>query len=116
MAMIYSNGIYQAPLHRVLTSKNERYSIPFFYNPGYRMKIQPFITQNLKYHPCSWGYFRCIRFAGDVMDLGVEIQVEDYECCGGDRSEHLVKQEYFLERVDFSVPFSIEEYRSLLQL
>lgn len=112
MAMIYSNGIYQAPLHRVLTSPEERYSIPFFYNPGYRMKIQPF--KGNKYHPCSWGYFRCVRFAGDVMDLGVEIQIEDYEV---DReSEHLRKQEYFLEHVDFSVPFSIERYRSLLQL
>jgi hypothetical protein len=101
-----------------LTSPNrKRYSAPFFYNPGYQQWIQAPEDANEskdeKYHPCLYGYFRAVRFAGDLTDLGVEIQVQDYEREGQD-SPHLVKQELFAEQVDFSQPFSVETYRPLL--
>jgi isopenicillin N synthase-like dioxygenase len=42
MAQIWSNGKYQAPLHRVLTNRNKvRYLAPFFYNPGYETWVEP---------------------------------------------------------------------------
>ena len=74
MAQIWSNGLYKAPLHRVLTnSHKERYSAPFFYNPGYQSYMKPGGSHHQPaYHPCLWGYFRAVRFAGDFTDLGVE--------------------------------------------
>jgi isopenicillin N synthase-like dioxygenase len=87
MAMICSNGRFRAPLHRVLTDPaRKRYSAPYFYNPSYDELCRPFAgcctktndegasedteknnkLQSLKYHPCLWGYFRALRFAGDL--------------------------------------------------
>ena len=132
MAQIWSNGIYKAPLHRVLTHPNkERYSAPFFYNPGYSTWIQPVgyqqqsdsippsINENNQqwmYHPCLWGYFRAIRFAGDVIDLGVEIQVEDF-LFHRDESKvnhrHIEQQKLFFQQVQFDEPFSVHQFRQL---
>lgn len=115
MCMLWSNGRYQAPLHRVLTSDSHtRYSAPFFYNPGYHQWIESELkSENKKYHACLYGYFRAVRFAGDLTDLGVEIQMQDYELVGDD-SPHLNKQTAFAEKVDFCKPFSVDTYRSLL--
>lgn len=115
MAMIWSNGIYKAPLHRVLTDPDKvRYSAPFFYNPAYEQKIAPFVSDNESiYEPCLWGYFRAVRFAGDLTDLGVEIQASDYERT--QQSTHLDKQERFEKEAQFHEPFSVERYRPLLQ-
>lgn len=163
MAQIWSNGYYRAPLHRVLTNTSKhRYSSPFFYNPGYASMIQPLtldLTSNMtniltttkntlngmnsddkkiveRYYPCCWGYFRAVRFAGDLTDLGTEIQVTDFEKVNYDihvhddesngenskkatgknspRSHHIYRQEQFIEEVDFRIPFSVEKYRNLL--
>jgi isopenicillin N synthase-like dioxygenase len=115
MCMLWSNGRYQAPLHRVLTHESfERYSAPFFYNPGYHQWIRcGIVEEEPKYHPCLFGYFRAIRFAGDLTDLGVEIQIQDYEV-KDDESPHLQRQIIFAEKVDFRKPFSVEKYRPLL--
>ncbi|KAI2503253.1 iron ascorbate-dependent oxidoreductase [Fragilaria crotonensis] len=117
MCMLWSNGRYQAPLHRVLTNDSqERYSAPFFYNPGYHQWIESGIdSEERKYHACLYGYFRAVRFAGDLTDLGVEIQIQDYEIDEGRAdSPHLKKQTAFAETVDFRKPFSVETYRPLL--
>jgi isopenicillin N synthase-like dioxygenase len=123
MCMLWSNGRYQAPLHRVLTHDTcERYSAPFFYNPGYHQWIEPGrnVDENdhepRKYHACLYGYFRAVRFAGDLTDLGVEIQTQDYEIVHGvaDSSPHLMKQKIFAKQVDFGKPFSVTTYRPLL--
>lgn len=115
MAMIWSNGVYKAPLHRVLTDPVKvRYSAPFFYNPGYETKIAPFVSdEECDYEPCLWGYFRAVRFAGDLTDLGVEIQASDYET--KQNSPHLEKQARFENEARFHEPFSVERYRPLLQ-
>mmetsp|Transcript_8649 Transcript_8649/g.13507 ORF Transcript_8649/g.13507 Transcript_8649/m.13507 type:complete len:412 (+) Transcript_8649:66-1301(+) len=131
MLMLWSNGRYQAPLHRVLTNESsKRYSSPFFYNPPYTMWIHAplrkscpeqqqtddndsnIIKQKHKYHPLLYGYFRAVRFAGDVTDLGVEIQTSDYLM--EHQSPHLRKQEFMRDADFFKKPFSIDKYRSFL--
>jgi isopenicillin N synthase-like dioxygenase len=120
MAMLFSNGRYHAPLHRVLTNDSQkRYSAPFFYNPGYHQWINSGFgdTEPRKYHPCLFGYFRAVRFAGDLTDLGVEIQTSDYEIDEetGEESHHLAKQKVFAKTEGiFSQAFSVESYRPLL--
>lgn len=144
MAQIWSNGRYRAPLHRVLTNAaSVRYSAPFFYNPGYDSYIRPVIQNNgsgenassmPRYHPCLWGYFRAVRFAGDLTDLGVEIQEEDFEIDGsnastgkdkrsdgdnsqaadGARNKHLERQARFVKLARYDQPFSVEAFRDLL--
>jgi isopenicillin N synthase-like dioxygenase len=138
MAQIWSNGIYTAPLHRVLTHPDQgRYSAPFFYNPGYKTWIRPLVlattpngtvpypeangdtatddddVRTVRYHPCLWGYFRAVRFAGDLTNLGVEIQVEDF-LVATRPSKHLAKQNVFAEQARVEEPFSVERFRHLL--
>ncbi|KAL3920696.1 MAG: hypothetical protein SGILL_003128, partial [Bacillariaceae sp.] len=134
MAEVWSNGKYKAPLHRVLSNETrERYSTPFFYNPSYATRVEPLAvttvgeednTEEKKssgnnyqeapmYLGVLWGYFRAVRFAGDLTDLGVEIQVADFLC--DKPSSHVTKQEIFVKQADFGVPFSVEKYRHLLQ-
>lgn len=132
MSMLWSNGKYQAPLHRVLTNESsKRYSSPFFYNPPYTMWIHAPVRKNYvaqkqtdgeddnnnkdskhKYHPLLYGYFRAVRFAGDVTDLGIEIQTSDYLV--EEQSPHLRKQEFMRDADFFKKPFSIDKYRSFL--
>lgn len=39
---VWSNGLYRAPVHRVLANRErERHSVPFFYNPSYDSNIAP---------------------------------------------------------------------------
>ena len=129
MAMIWSNGLFRAPLHRVLTDPTKkRYSSPFFYNPGYNELISPLdcccssneeknssevLMDKKKYQPCLWGYFRALRFAGDLTDLGVEIQTSHFKM--DSKSDHIKKQEEFLKVVNFEEPFNVEKYRSILE-
>jgi isopenicillin N synthase-like dioxygenase len=120
MAMIWSNSIFRAPLHRVLTDPTKkRYSSPFFYNPGYNELIFPSDCccreKNIviKYRPCLWGYFRALRFAGDFSDLGVEIQTSHFKV--DSKSDHIEKQDEFLNVVNFEEPFNVEKYRSILE-
>lgn len=116
MAMILSNGAFRAPLHRVLTDTAQRYSAPYFYNPGYQELIQPLPTllvhQTKKYEPCLWGYFRALRFAGDLTDLGVELQTSHFQV--GSDSSHPQKQTKFLQAVNLREPFNVDLYRRIL--
>jgi isopenicillin N synthase-like dioxygenase len=126
MAQVWSNDKYKAPLHRVLSDENkERYSSPFFYNPPYDTMVEPCLASagsgkeddetTRQYYPVLWGYFRAVRFAGDLTDLGVEIQIDHFRR-GNTKptSDHLQKQEAFALEADFSAPFSVEKYRPLL--
>lgn len=118
MAEVWSDGRYKAPLHRVLSNeKKTRYSTPFFYNPSYETRVQPLkdITADrvARFNDVLWGYFRAVRFAGDLTDLGVEIQVSHFlkenEGCA-----HQRKQEVFAKEADFAVPFNVKQYSTLL--
>lgn len=162
--MIWSNGKFRAPLHRVLTDPSKkRYSAPFFYNPGYKELISPLAccchqmdnvlddivsyvgdtsleekeekssdgncnscnnNNNankiaslgpMKYQPCLWGYFRAVRFAGDLTDLGVEIQTSHFKVGSSNTSTHVQKQSRFMEEVNFKEPFDVEKYRHILE-
>ena len=114
MAQVWSNGRYKAPLHRVLSNESkERFSAPFFYNPPYAAMIEPLSDEAPRYHGVLWGYFRAVRFAGDLTNLGVEIQVDDFRL-GEPQSHHLEKQKKFAAQADFSAPFSVERFRPLL--
>jgi hypothetical protein len=51
------------------------------------------------YHPCLFGYFRAIRFAGDLTDLGVEIQIQNYEIhYDNDESLFVYKNKQYLQK------------------
>lgn len=119
MAQIWSNDRYHAPLHRVLTHPTkQRYSAPFFYNPGYTTSVAPLPSLGApRFAPCLWGYFRAQRFAGDFADFGSEIQTDDYrvrEPASAAPSAHVARQATFASAFHPDRPFSVEEYRPLL--
>jgi isopenicillin N synthase-like dioxygenase len=112
MAEVWSNGKYKAPLHRVLSNETkQRYSAPFFYNPSYDTLVTP-LSKDPIYYPILWGYFRAVRFAGDLTDLGVEIQIDDF--LRSKSSKHTRIQNIFEREVEFGTPFSVEKFRDLL--
>ena len=84
MMQVWSNDIYNAPIHRVLAMKSrERYSIPFFFNPAANCKVAPLPSvindQNpAHYHDIEWGSYRGRRSDGDFADYGTEVQIAQY--------------------------------------
>jgi hypothetical protein len=92
-----------------------RYSAPFFYNPGYHTRVAPSLELGSPplYSPCSWGYFRAQRFAGDFADYGTEIQISDFSVGGSDHW-HVANQAHFLEQAEFGRSFDVEGNRKLL--
>lgn len=82
---VWSNGVFKAPVHRVLTNKGkERFSVPFFFNPAYEADVKPLeqcVTsdQPCLYRPVNWGIFRRGRILGDYADYGEEIQISHFE-------------------------------------
>ena len=85
IVQVWSNDLYRAPLHRVVASTRcDRYSMPYFYNPVYSADYQPLPTINgspskAKYSQINWGHFRFHRQHGDYEDYGEEIQISDYQ-------------------------------------
>lgn len=132
MAQVFSGGIFRAPPHRVLTNGTfDRYSAPFFYNPPYdEMVAVSHVAAGAEqrtYHPILWGYFRAVRFAGDLTDWGVdEIQVDHFHTAeekkdgrrkvedGLGDGRHVARQKIFRERAKFDNPFDVDVYRELL--
>ncbi len=82
---VWSNDQYHAALHRVVaSSRRDRYSVPFFYNPVYTANYQPLSEIRGEkvephYSPINWGHFRHHRQHGDYGDYGSEIQISDYK-------------------------------------
>lgn len=78
MVQVWSNDLYHAPVHRVLAmDRNERISIPYFYNPSYETDVVP-LTGVPNYQPINWGEFRRRRADGDFADYGTEVQISQY--------------------------------------
>ena len=81
---VWSNDLYHAALHRVVaSSRQDRYSVPYFYNPVYSASYQPLaeiLGQEVEphYSPINWGHFRHERQHGDYGDYGDEIQISDF--------------------------------------
>ena len=84
MMQVWSNNIYQAPIHRVLAMETkERYSLPFFFNPSASCKVSPLPTvvsdqSPSLYNAIEWGSFRGKRSDGDFADYGTEVQISQY--------------------------------------
>ena len=82
---VWSNDLYHAALHRVVASTGQdRYSIPYFFNPVYSADYQPLAEirgRKVKphYSPINWGHFRHERQHGDYGDYGDEIQISDFK-------------------------------------
>jgi len=85
MMQVWSNDVYQAPIHRVLAmDSSDRYSIPFFFNPAATSRISPLPTvvseQNpVRYRSIEWARFRGARTDGDFADYGAEVQISQYK-------------------------------------
>ena len=83
VVQVWSNDRYQAPVHRVLASKDAvRYSAPFFLNPSFDATYAPLKgavgAEGPRYRPISWRAFREGRALGDYGDYGHEIQIADF--------------------------------------
>ena len=84
MTQVISNDRYQAAVHRVLAMENQdRYSIPFFFNPSAHSIISSDVgekrsDENSLYKPISWSDFRGKRTEGDYADYGDEVQISQY--------------------------------------
>ncbi len=74
MMQVWSNDIYNTPIHRVLAMETRnRYSLPFFFNPSATSKVAPLLTvvsdqRPARYHPIEWADFRGKRSEGDYGD------------------------------------------------
>jgi isopenicillin N synthase-like dioxygenase len=81
---VWSNDIYIAALHRVITNKDKRrYSVPFFLNPNFETCYKPLPStisslRCARYTEINWGEFRGRRSDGDYADYGKEIQIEQF--------------------------------------
>ena len=81
---VWSNDLYHAALHRVVaSSKRDRYSVPYFFNPVYSANYQPLAEirghkVEPHYSAINWGHFRHERQHGDYGDYGDEIQISDF--------------------------------------
>ena len=81
---VWSNDLYHAALHRVVASTGQdRYSVPFFYNPLYSADYAPLpeiLGQKVQpnYSSINWGHFRHERQHGDYGDYGDEVQISDF--------------------------------------
>ena len=84
MMQVWSNDIYQAPIHRVLAMQARvRYSIPFFFNPAASSKVSPLPTvvseaNPSRYRDIEWARFRGARSDGDYADYGTEVQIAQF--------------------------------------
>jgi isopenicillin N synthase-like dioxygenase len=86
MMQVWSNDIYRAAIHRVLAmQQEERFSIPFFFNPAAGTTVEPLPTtvtseRPRRYRAIGWAEFRGQRTDGDYADYGPEIQISQYRC------------------------------------
>lgn len=84
MMQVWSNDRYQAALHRVAPrTDRERYSLPYFFNPGYSTDYAPLPgsirpDDHPHYRKINWGDFRQARADGDFADYGAEVQIADF--------------------------------------
>jgi len=110
MAQVWSNDRYHAPVHRVLANAEKtRYSMPFFYNPGYNTEVKPIEhcvnsqeNHPLAYDPVCWGYFRWQRYSGDFADFGREVQISDFSKTNEKlrQEERIRHQDKFMDTFD----------------
>lgn len=85
MTQVWSNDLYKAPVHQVLTNKeNERFSAAFFLTLSYDAIVEPLkqcISEEQPpiYKPFTWGEFLKGRVAGNYADVGEDLQISHYK-------------------------------------
>lgn len=85
MMQVWSNDVYHAAMHRVLAmDANDRYSIPFFYNPAAGTRVSPLPTvvtdkNPAHYRTIDWSEYRGKRTDGDYADYGSEVQISQFQ-------------------------------------
>ena len=85
IVQVWSNDRYKAALHRGLVAPDaERFSAPFFFNPGYSTQYAPLPStvdaeHPPRYRPIGWGEFRARRAAGDYADHGEYHSIDHYK-------------------------------------
>lgn len=90
IVQVWSNDRYEAALHRVIANpRAERFSVPFFFNPGYATNYEPLPStvdelNPPRYKRINWGEFRTRRAEGDYADYGEEIQITHYRINDGE--------------------------------
>ncbi|MAE93034.1 MAG: hypothetical protein CL910_00095 [Deltaproteobacteria bacterium] len=76
MLQVWSNDRYRAGVHRVEPmTRQDRYSIPLFYNPPFEEVIQPIAElgdEAPRYRSFTWSEFIQARVEDNFADLGVE--------------------------------------------
>uniref|UniRef100_A0AAV1U5G0 Fe2OG dioxygenase domain-containing protein n=1 Tax=Peronospora matthiolae TaxID=2874970 RepID=A0AAV1U5G0_9STRA len=86
LLQVWSNDQFMAPLHRVLASeKDDRFSAPFFYLPGYNVQVEPIVMQEddvPNYRPFRFLEYIVARATGNYTDLGKENQIDDFRIHG----------------------------------
>ncbi|KAF5183911.1 2-oxoglutarate and Fe(II)-dependent oxygenase superfamily protein [Thalictrum thalictroides] len=82
---VWSNEKYESVEHRVMVnSERERFSIPFFFNPGHEVMVKPIeelISEEspAKYKEYNWGKFFKTRKTSNFKKLDVEnIQIHHF--------------------------------------
>jgi isopenicillin N synthase-like dioxygenase len=65
--------------------QEDRFSIPFFFNPAATTTVEPLPTtvtsdRPRRYRAIDWAEFRGQRTDGDYADYGPEIQISQYRC------------------------------------
>ncbi|OIT33606.1 PREDICTED: protein DMR6-LIKE OXYGENASE 2-like [Nicotiana attenuata] len=78
IVQVWSNDQYESVEHRVVaSSKKERFSIPFFFNPSHYVMVEPLeeLTSEespVKYKAYNWGKFNTTRNLSNFKKLNVE--------------------------------------------
>ncbi|CAD7695450.1 unnamed protein product [Ostreobium quekettii] len=84
MMQVFSNDAICSPVHRVVPPREgSRYSAPFFYNPAHDTVCEPIASvadpkATVLYRPFTWAEFIGKRLAGNLEDLGEEVQIAHY--------------------------------------
>ena len=80
---VWSNGQYKAAIHRVVPvpAGKSRYSMPFFYQPGSKVVIEPIASLGPpKYRAFTWKEFIQGRIDDNYANIGEDdIQVDRYK-------------------------------------
>ncbi|CAM6104099.1 unnamed protein product [Calypogeia fissa] len=82
---VWTNKRYRSIEHQVVVNENKaRFSVPLFLAPSLTTDIYP-VPELLhdgelpKYNRYNYGYFRRRRTAGNIEQLGRNLQIDDYE-------------------------------------
>ncbi|XP_047327997.1 protein DMR6-LIKE OXYGENASE 2-like [Impatiens glandulifera] len=87
---VWSNDKYESVEHRVIVNmEKERFSMPFFFNPGHHINVVPLeeeisLDNPVRYKAYNWGKFFATRKMSNFVKLKVEnIQISQFKIVEG---------------------------------